>query len=147
MLPVKNHRADGHFNDHVVRTRPVTLGTGTLLAARRIPRSPLGQVDEAVHVGCRAENDAPPLAPVAAVRPTARYVLFTPETDAAVASFSGLNLNFNFVYEHQKMWGIKGREILLTRPAHTTYVGRGSLWPSILHENWHNSRACRQNPL
>ena len=61
------------------------------------------EVDERVLGGCGDDEDRAAAAAVAAVRAAARDELFAPEAQAAAAAGARLNVNVDFVDEHQSM--------------------------------------------
>jgi hypothetical protein len=63
----------------------------------------VGQRRKAVHAFARDDHHAAAVAAVAAVRPTVRDVLLSPETHAAGTAVTGVNFDFDAIDKHAEL--------------------------------------------
>src|SRR5262249_26792322 len=79
--------------------RPVLVLATAVLASARAQRLGVGQVEERCDARVDAQHDVAAVAPVAAVRPPARYIFLAPEAHAAIAAVARLDAHAHLVDE------------------------------------------------
>jgi hypothetical protein len=98
-IGVRDHRADGHAQDDVVRAPAVLVGAVAVLAVLRAMNARIAVFDERVDVAIRERDDAAAATAIAAVGPAARHVLLAAERRRSVAAVAGDDVDVDFVDE------------------------------------------------
>ena len=76
-----------------------------------LPKFAIRNADEAIDPVLRHDDDAPPVASIAPVGTSTRYVRFAAKAEAPSTSVAGLHFDFDTVYEHGIEKGTTQRDV------------------------------------
>lgn len=96
-LHVHHHGTDRHHDDAVFATLAISLPAHAVLAALRLERALMAEIDQRVDVFVGHDPDAAAVAAVTAIRPAKRDELLAAKADTAIAAIAGGDQDFCFV--------------------------------------------------